>query len=214
MIIFSFAGKHRIVLDQVGRTFNVDDSVVGTYTYYDEEYVRGTILDDEHRAARQQELKLAPLKQLAKDEVMRLYEEQVYGVENKPSDLVIEEWKQKEVIAQVYLDPATAPGDKLRAELALNAAVTTKETLLFAAEDPPLIVGTDTEDIAERIAKDILRAAWDKRTLLAFAGRERRNANDLIDQATDYLDLAEKVLFIQTEVPARTAQFLAQFANP
>lgn len=216
MIVFSFAGKYRISIDPGGRTLNVKDDVVGAYTYFDDSYPAGTLLTDDHKEAPVQEIPLAPLVQLAKSEVMRLYEEQVYGVENVPTDLVITEWREKENVALAWASgqlPASPHPLTDGYRIAMIASLTQLEIAEFAAQTPPLVPGTDDDAICDALATRVIGAATAKRVLLHFAGAQRRDANDMLDLAGDYLTLATSLMFIQEQVPLRTANFLAQFST-
>lgn len=216
MIVFSFAGEYRISIDPNGRTQNLDDSIVGAYTYFDDSYPAGTLLTDDHGEASAQDIPLAPLVQLAKSEVMRLYEEQVYGVENVPTDLVITEWREKETVALAWASGQLPPDPHpLRGgyRTAMIASLTQIEIAEFAAQTPALVPGVDDDAICDALAERVIGAATAKRVLLHFAGAQRRDANDMIDLAGDYLTLATSLMYIQQQVPLRTANFLAQF-NP
>jgi hypothetical protein len=215
--VFSFGGQFPIVYTDTPSVTKGTADGVGLHTFYgaDRQHV-GTIVDEEGRVAAKQDYNLDELKQLAKDEVMRLYEEQVYGVENKPTDLVITEWREKEYVALAWqsgqLPPSPHPlTDGYR--IAQIASLTAIETAEFAAMTPPLIPGTDDDAICDILSERVIGAATAKRVLLHFAGGQRRDANDAIDATTSYLALASVVVFIQEQVPVRTAEFMASLTS-
>jgi hypothetical protein len=216
LTLFSFDGEHPIVFAKGITSPNTRPVGVGLHTIFGvSDYPVGTLVTPDGSEITDQ-VNMSEVRQLAKDEVMRLYEEQVYGVESVPIDLVITEWREKENVALAWVSgqlPASPHPltDGYRA--AIMASMTEMEKVEFANMTPPLIPGTDDDDICDTLSQRVIGAATAKRVMLHFAGKQRRDANDLIDASPDYPTLAAGLVYIQQQVPIRTANFLAQF-NP
>lgn len=212
--VFSFDGKFPIVhsTQQIAPNFHPEGTGLHVIPGNPAPLPVGVLVNPDGTPAYTQYVPMDEARQLAKDEVMRLYEEQVYGVENKPTDLVIVEWREKELVAERWLSGQLPDGPlKDGYRIAMISSLTQLETAEFAAMGTPLTPGTDDDAICDILASRVVAAATAKRVLLHFAGGQRRDANDLIDAAPDYPTLAAGIAYIQQQVPLRTAAFMAQF---
>jgi len=204
--VFSFGGAHCIVTDHGRAVPHTQPNGVGQHVILTQRPRApdiGSIVELDGSPSAIGEMPVEQVRPFAMAEIKRLYEREMRIIENNPSQAVRDEWQQKELAADIYMSDTTDVDLKTRAGAMLLVSLTTQEIAAFDA------IGATGEQRAAATAQAIREEAWKKRGMMSFAGRQRREANALIESATTYLQLAQSVVYIQNEVPARVAQFLA-----